>query len=294
MTMVPAPNRLRDRLAAGPDGKRRLLAAPGCWDGFSALLIEQAGFEAAFLSGAALSLARLGRPDVGLVAMGELAEAVQAITDRVSLPLIVDIDTGFGNALNTQRTVKVLERAGAAALQLEDQTFPKRCGHLRGKSVIPKAEMVGKVRAALDARDRTLIIARTDALGVEGVDAAIDRAEAYLEAGADIIFVEGPPTLDQTRAVADRFADRVPLIHNLVEGGITAVRTGDELEGLGFAIALHPMLLLHGLARNAPDWLAHLKTNRTTDGLEDRLFDLARLNAVAGVDDLTADAAKYA
>ncbi|KSB87737.1 carboxyvinyl-carboxyphosphonate phosphorylmutase [Caulobacter vibrioides] len=283
---------MRERLAVGPDGRRRLLAAPGCYDGFSALLVEQAGFEAAFLSGAALSLARLGRPDVGLVAVGELADAVRAIADRVDIPLIVDIDTGFGNALNTQRTVKVLERAGAAAVQLEDQTFPKRCGHIRGKGVIPVAEMVGKVRAALDARSDTLIIGRTDALGVEGPQAALDRAEAYLEAGADIVFVEGPRTLEETKAVAERFAARVPLIHNLVEGGITAVRTGAELQDLGFAIALHPMLLLHGLARYAPDWLAKLRADGTTDGLD--ILDLPRLNAVAGLDALLTDAATYA
>jgi 2-methylisocitrate lyase-like PEP mutase family enzyme len=287
-----AATRLRERLAAGPDGRRRLLAAPGCYDGFSALLVEQAGFEAAFLSGAALSLTRLGRPDVGLVAVGELADAVRAIADRVDIPLIVDIDTGFGNALNTQRTVKVLERAGAAAVQLEDQTFPKRCGHIRGKGVIPVAEMVGKIRAAVDARAETLIIGRTDALGVEGPQAALDRAEAYLEAGADIVFVEGPRTLEETRAVAERFAARVPLVHNLVEGGITAVRTGAELQELGFAIALHPMLLLHGLARYAPEWLATLRSQGTTDGLD--ILDLPRLNAVAGLDALLADAATYA
>ncbi|WP_240633760.1 isocitrate lyase/PEP mutase family protein [Caulobacter flavus] len=290
--MTSAATRLRERLAAGPDGRRRLLAAPGCYDGFSALLVEQAGFEAAFLSGAALSLARLGRPDVGLVAVGELADAVRAIADRVDIPLIVDIDTGFGNALNTQRTVKVLERAGAAAVQLEDQTFPKRCGHIRGKGVIPVAEMVGKVRAAVDARSETLIIGRTDALGVEGPQAALDRAEAYLEAGADIVFVEGPRTLEETKAVADRFAARVPLVHNLVEGGITALRTGAELQDLGFAIALHPMLLLHGLARYAPEWLATLRGQGTTDGLD--ILDLPRLNAVAGLDALLADAATYA
>lgn len=280
--MSRGPDALRRRLTAEPGGRRRLLAAPGCWDGFSALLIEQAGFEAAFLSGAALSLARLGQPDVGLLTVGELAQAVTAITDRVALPLIVDIDTGFGNALNTQRTVKTLERAGASALQIEDQTFPKRCGHQPGKSVIPMAEMVGKVRAALDARDRTLIIARTDALGVEGANAALERAEAYLEAGADLIFVEGPRTLDETRAVADRFAARVPLVHNLVEGGITAVRTGTELETLGFAVALHPMLLLHGLAKAGPEWLAHLRAHTTTDGLENQILDLPRLHARIG------------
>jgi len=281
----------RALVALGDDGRRTLRSVPGCWDGMTALLIEQAGFEAAFLTGGGLSMARLGRPDMGLVTMTEVAETVAVIRDRVALPLIVDGDTGFGNALNMARTVRASERAGASAIQIEDQGFPKRCGHMAGKSVIPLAEAVGKVKAALDARSDMLVIARTDAVSVEGLDAALDRAEAYLEAGADLIFVEGPRTLADTQAVATRFAKRVPLIHNLVEGGVSATDNGADLEAMGFALALHPLLLLHGLAAAAPGWLAHLKTERSTVGLP--LADLADINRITGAAALIATGARY-
>ncbi len=177
--------------------------APGCYDALSALMIERAGFAAAYLSGASLAYTRLGRPDVGLVTFSELVDTVGLIRDRVALPLIVDADTGFGNALNVQRTVRLLARAGADALQLEDQATPKRCGHLRDKTLVAKGEMVGKLHAALDARpgDGVLIIARTDAIAVEGFEAALDRAEAYHEAGADILFIEAPTSTEQLEAV---------------------------------------------------------------------------------------------
>src|SRR4051812_37307793 len=173
-------------------GQKPLVVAPGCYDALSALMIERAGFAAAYLSGASLAYTRLGRPDVGLVSLTELADTVGLIRDRVELPLIVDADTGFGNALNLHRTVRLLARQGADALQIEDQSTPKRCGHLRDKSLVSQAEMVGKVRAALDARpgEHVLIIARTDAIAVEGFERALDRADAYLEAGADVLFIE--------------------------------------------------------------------------------------------------------
>jgi len=176
------PVKLRALIEHGNRGGS-LLHLPGCWDGLSALLIEQAEFQAAFLSGSALAMARFGLPDLGLVTVTEMAETVAAITDRVAIPLVVDGDTGFGNALNMARSIRSLERAGAAAVQIEDQGFPKRCGHMSGKSVVPVAEMVGKIHAALDARQGMLIFARTDAIAVEGMDAALDRAEAYLAAG---------------------------------------------------------------------------------------------------------------
>ena len=285
--------RLKGLLAAGEDGRRRLLTVPGCWDGFTGLLIEQAGFEAAFLTGGGFSMARLGRPDMGLASFGEVAGAVAAIRERIALPLIVDADTGFGNALNMARTVRLFERAGASAVQIEDQTFPKRCGHMVGKGVIPLPEAVGKVKAALDARDHALVIARTDAVSVEGFDSAIARAEAFLEAGADLIFVEGPRTLEETRAVADRFAARVPLVHNLVEGGVTATKQGAELEAMGFAVALHPLLLLHGFAKAAPQWLAQLKAERSTEGFEDALATLKDMNRITGADALIATGNTY-
>ena len=184
-----------------------LIVAPGCYDALSALLIERAGFEAAYVSGASIAYTRLGRPDIGLVSFSELADIVAAIRERVSIPLIVDMDTGFGNALNVQRSVKLLAQAGASALQLEDQVTPKRCGHLADKSLVSAAEMCGKIRAALDARpsDEMLLIARTDAIAVEGFAAAIDRAEAYLAAGADVLFVEAPQTDEQLAAIGERF-----------------------------------------------------------------------------------------
>ena len=278
--------RLKAALALQPDGRRRLISAPGCWDGFTALLIAQAGFEAAFLTGGGFSMNRFGRPDMGLVDAAEVAAGIAAIRDRVDLPLVVDGDTGFGNALNVQRTVRQFERAGASAIQLEDQTFPKRCGHMAGKGVIPVGEAAGKIRAALDARDHCLIIARTDAVSVEGFDAAVERAEAYLEAGADLIFVEGPRTLEETAEVGRRFGARVPLVHNLVEGGVTATKSGAELEAMGFAVAVHPLLLLHGMAKRAPQWLRRLREDRSTEAFEDDLLTLSDMNVITGAEAL--------
>lgn len=186
--------------------------APGVYDALSALLAEQAGFEALYLSGGAVAYTLLGRSDVGLTTATETADVLARIADRVSLPIIVDGDTGYGNALNTQRTVRAFERAGAAMIQLEDQGFPKRCGHLAGKSLVSTAEMCGKLRAALDARHDagTLILARTDAVAVEGLDAAIERAEAYLACGVDALFVEAVVSAEDMGRVCERFAARIP------------------------------------------------------------------------------------
>jgi 2-methylisocitrate lyase-like PEP mutase family enzyme len=285
--------RLRARLAPDTDGRRRLLTVPGCWDGFTALLIEQAGFDAAFLTGGGLSMARLGRPDMGLATMTEVADTIAVIRDRIAIPLIVDGDTGFGNAVNMARTVRCFERAGASAIQIEDQGFPKRCGHMAGKTVVPLAEAVGKVKAALDARDAMLVIARTDAVSVEGLGSALDRAEAFLEAGADLVFVEGPRTMAETSAVADRLARRVPLVHNLVEGGLSATDSGAVLEAMGFAVALHPLVLLHGLAAAAPTWLGRLKADRSTAGIALEIATLADLNRITGAAALIATGARY-
>jgi 2-methylisocitrate lyase-like PEP mutase family enzyme len=270
------------------------LQVPGIYDGLSALLVERAGFPAAFLSGAALSFTRFGRPDLGLVCMDEVVQAISVIRERTPLPLIVDADTGFGNALNVQRTVREFEKAGASAIQLEDQLAPKRCGHMAGKQVVGAAEMLGKVRAALDARrdPATVIVARTDALGVEGFQSALDRAAAYAEAGADWVFVEGPETVEQMRTVAATV--RRPLVHNLVEGGRTPVTRIDQLAGLGYRVGLHPAFLVHLYTAVAPAMLAQLRADGTSDALRDRLLDLGRVNALLGADDLLADAAKYA
>jgi 2-methylisocitrate lyase-like PEP mutase family enzyme len=182
-----------------------LLTAPGVYDALTALIAEQAGARAVYLSGRRYRLYPLRPPRYRPRLDGEVADTIAAIRDRVALPLIVDADTGFGNALNTQRTMRAFERAGADAIQLEDQTLPKRCGHLDGKTLIPAGEMVGKIRAALDVRDRTLVIARTDAIAVEGFDAALDRAEMYTEAGADVLFIEAPQSRDHLEAITARF-----------------------------------------------------------------------------------------
>jgi 2-methylisocitrate lyase-like PEP mutase family enzyme len=283
---------LKALLHAGPEG-RRLHSVPGCWDGLTALLIERAGFPTAFLSGGALSMGRYGRPDMGLVTATEVIDAVAVIRDRIAIPLIVDGDTGFGNALTLQRTLRAFERAGASAVQIEDQGFPKRCGHMAGKTVVPLAEAVGRIKAALDTRENMLVIARTDALAVEGLTAAIDRAEAYLDAGADLLFIEGPRTMDELEAVAVRFAGRVPLVHNLVEGGVTPVDSGAALEALGFALAFHPLLLMHGLVAQAPRWLDTLAQERSTTSLGSEIVRLADMNALLGASELVSLGERY-
>ncbi|MCZ8321784.1 MAG: isocitrate lyase/PEP mutase family protein [Novosphingobium sp.] len=263
-------------LAAAVPGYARgqVLSLPGVWDGLSIKLVEQAGFPAAFLSGGALSMARHGRRDMGLVTMSELAQAVQLIREVSDLPLFVDADTGFGNDDNAVRTIRVLEAAGATAIQLEDQVFPKRCGFLAGKAVIPAEEYLDKLKAVLDARrGPTLVIARTDARSIEGFAAALDRACAYAEAGADLVFLEGPETVAEMQTIAAALPE-VPLVHNLVEGGVSPVSTAAELQALGYAVALHPLVLLHGFIRQGPAHLAVLRQTGSTESLRDQLADL--------------------
>ena len=235
-------------------------------------------------------MARHGRPDIGLVTLSELATTVSLIREISELPLIVDADTGFGNALNAQRMMQMLEGAGATAIQLEDQSFPKRCGHMAGKSVIPASDYVGKLKAVLDARrGHTLVIARTDARSVEGFEATIERAHRYRDAGADLLFIEGPHTAAEMEAISAQFAGNLPLVHNLVEGGTTPVSSVRELSNLGYAIGLHPLILLHGFIRQAPGLLAHLKTEGSTADLD--IANLAEFGDLLGVSQIL-DAAK--
>lgn len=284
------PIPLRRLLGAG-----RILVAPGVYDGLSAALAEQAGFQSVYLSGASIAYTRFGRPDIGLLGMNEVAQTLAAIRERVALPIVVDADTGFGNALNVQRTVRVFEREGASAIQLEDQTMPKRCGHLAGKSLVPAAEMVGKIKAALDARasDETLVIARTDAIAVEGFDAALARAEAYADAGADLLFVEAPRSLEQMRAVAERFAGRVPLVANMVEGGATPLSTAAELEALGYAMVIFPGGLVRAFAHMAREYFASLREHGTTQPFRNRMVDFAGLNALIGTEEMLERGRRY-
>ncbi|MDA4844029.1 isocitrate lyase/PEP mutase family protein [Hoeflea poritis] len=272
-----------------------ILIAPGVYDGLTAALAAEAGFEALYLSGAAVAYTRLGRPDIGLTSVSEVAETMALIRDRVDLPVIIDADTGFGNALNAQRTMRQFERAGANALQLEDQTFPKRCGHLSDKSLIPAGEMAGKIAAMADARqsDETLIIARTDAIAVEGIEAAMDRAEAYVAAGADILFVEAPRSGDELRRVVDRFGERVPLLANMVEGGATPLQSATDLEALGYDIVIFPGGIVRALARTAVDYYASLHTHGTNRPFADRMFDFGGLNDRIGTDEMLKSGKRY-
>jgi 2-methylisocitrate lyase-like PEP mutase family enzyme len=272
-----------------------LVVAPGCYDALSALLIERAGFEAAYVSGASIAYTRLGGPDIGLVSFSELTDIVRAISERVSIPLIVDMDTGFGNALNVQRTVKLLAQAGASALQLEDQVTPKRCGHLTGKELISTAEMCGKIRAALDARpsEDVLLIARTDAIAVEGFDAAIARAEAYLSAGADVLFIEAPQSVEQLTAIGERFRGRVPLLANMVEGGKTPLQDAAQLEKFGFSIAIFPGGTVRALAHHLTEYFASLKAHGTTAPFRDRMLDFKGINDIVGTDAMLEAGKRY-
>lgn len=269
--------------------------APGIYDALSALIAEQAGFEALYLSGASIAYTKLGRSDIGLTTFSEVEETLARITERVTTPVIVDADTGFGNALNTQRTVRGFERAGAAMIQLEDQTFPKRCGHLSGKGVVPVAEMCGKLRAAVDARHSadTLILARTDAVAVEGLDAALDRAEAYLECGVDALFVEALRTPEQMDRACARFASRIPLLANMVEGGQTPIESADELTRRGFKIVIFPGGTARAAAHALQGYYGSLKQAGTTAPWRDRMLDFDQLNDVIGTPSLLEQGKRY-
>ena len=281
---------LKQRLA-----EPRAVLAPGIYDALSALVAQQAGFEALYLSGASLAYTLMGRSDIGLTTYSEVVETLSRITDRVDLPVIVDADTGFGNALNVQRTVKGLERAGAAMIQLEDQTFPKRCGHLDGKSVVPVGEMVGKLKSALDARrsPSTLIMARTDALAVEGMEASFDRAEQYLACGVDALFIEALRTSEQMDAACQRFGARIPLLANMVEGGKTPVQNVAELQKRGFRIVIFPGGTVRAVAHTLQGYYASLRENQTTDAWKSRMLDFESLNQLIGTPELMRQGKRY-
>jgi 2-methylisocitrate lyase-like PEP mutase family enzyme len=281
--------RLRE-LLAGP-----AFIAPGCYDAFTALLVEQAGFGCAYLSGASVAFTRLGRPDIGLTTLTEVADVVGNIRDRVALPLVVDGDDGFGNAINVQRSVRLFERRGASGIQLEDQAAPKRCGHLDGKRLVGTAEMVGKLRAALDARQdpATVIVARTDAIAVEGFEAGLERAAAYLEAGADVLFIEALQTREQLAEAGRRFGARVPLLANMVEGGKTPMLPLAELAALGFRLAIYPGAMVRVLGHAGRAYLKVLKDQGSTLAHRDHMLDFAQLNIVIGTDAMLQAGKKY-
>lgn len=280
---------LRSRLAAPP-----ILIAPGVYDALTGHLAERAGFSAAYVSGAAIAYTRLGRPDIGLVAMSEVADTVALIRDRVGSHLIVDADTGYGNALNVARTVRIFERAGANAIQIEDQDFPKRCGHLDDKTLVPAQEMVGKIKAALDARQsrETLVIARSDAIAVEGFEQAMARAMSYREAGADILFVEAPKNRDELKRIPPALKD-VPVMANMVEGGKTPSLNAADLQALGFSLVIFPGAIVRAVAHTAGEFYASLAANGTSEPFRNRMHDFDGLNEVIGTPAMIALGKQY-
>ena len=286
--MTDAVN-LRTRLARKP-----IVIAPGIFDALTAHIAEQAGFSTLYVSGAAIAYTRLGRPDIGLVSMSEVADTIAMIRDRVGAHLVVDADTGYGNALNVSRATRLFERAGANAIQLEDQAFPKRCGHLDNKTLIPAEEMVGKIKAATDSRRSrdTLVIARTDAIAVEGFEQAIARALSYRDAGADVLFVEAPKTRAELQLVPIAIKD-VPLMANMVEGGKTPPLAAADLEAIGFSLVIFPGGVVRAMARTAKDFYASLATHGTSEPFIDRMYDFTALNDVIGTSEMISLGKQY-
>ena len=281
--------KLRSRLMRKP-----IVVAPGVYDAFTALVAEQSGFKTLYVSGAAISYTRLGRPDIGLVSMSEVVEIVGAMRDRVDADLIVDADTGYGNALNVGRAMRLFERAGASAIQLEDQDFPKRCGHLDGKVLVPAAEMAGKIKAALDARRsrETLVIARTDAIAVEGFERAVERAALYRDAGADVLFVEAPKTRAELKRIPPALGG-VPLLANMVEGGKTPPLSAAELESMGFALVIFPGGIVRALGHMASEYYASLAASGTSKPFRSRMLDFTSINELIGTPEMLALGKRY-
>lgn len=273
---------------------RRAMLVPGAANALTARVIEDGGFEALYVTGAGIANTLLGVPDIGLVTMSEIQATVEAIGEIATLPMVVDIDTGFGNAINTHRTVRVLERAGACAVQIEDQVFPKRCGHFDGKAVIPAAEMASKVRAAAEAREdpNLLVIARTDARAVEGLDAALDRARTYIEVGADVTFVEAPVSVEEMRRICAELP--VPQIANLVVGGRTPMLPQAELAEIGFAAVLYANTPLQAAVKAMGDVLGALKRDGDLAAVADRLADFSERQRVVRKDSYDAMETRYA
>jgi 2,3-dimethylmalate lyase len=245
-------------------GSGDMVLAPGCYDPLGARLVEEAGFGAVYMTGFGTAAGRLGRPDVGLLTLTEMVDNARRIAHAVGVPVIADADTGYGNAINVIRTVHEYEAAGVAAIHIEDQVTPKKCGHLEGKEVIDAGEMVAKVSAAVAARQSPdfLIIARTDARAVEGLDAALDRARRYRDAGADMLFVEAPQSTDEIKTIADRLAD-VPLLFNFAEGGRTPAVTHAFLRDLGFRVVIFPLSTLLSATAAMRSALAQIKASGT-------------------------------
>jgi carboxyvinyl-carboxyphosphonate phosphorylmutase len=263
-----------------------ILRAPGAFDAWSARLVEKAGFPVVYMTGYGASASVLGQPDIGLMTMSEMVKQAGNMVSAVNVPFIADGDTGYGGVLNVIRTVREFEKAGVSGLQLEDQVFPKRCGHMEGKQVIPVDEMAAKIKAAVFARgsDDFVIIARTDARAVTGLDDAISRAHAYAEAGADVLFVEAPQSLEEMKKIASEFT--LPLVANMVEKGKTPLFSARELEQIGYKIAIYPVTTLYAATRAMMKVLKNLKEESNPDRLLEDLVGFEEFNGLIGVENM--------
>ena len=295
---------MADLLRSRPDGPaalRRLLDGPepillpGCYDALGARLIEQAGFDAVYMTGFGTAASLLGRPDIGLLGMSEMVDNAARITAAVDLPVVADADTGYGNPINVIRTVQTYERAGVAGLHLEDQVLPKRCGHMDGKVVVPTAEMEAKIRAAVDARTNPdlVLIARTDARAPHGIDDALDRAHRFAAAGADVLFVEALQGEDEIELVAKELADRIPLVFNWVEGGKTPPLSHERLAELGYKLIIMPIGTLLAATQAMQQVLASIKEHGTPLGALDQLPAFADFTDVIGLSEIQALESDY-
>jgi methylisocitrate lyase len=278
------------RMLDGPE----IVVLPGAYDALSARLAERAGFAALFTTGFGFSASVLGMPDFGLLTMSETMDRVRHVVNAVSIPVVADMDTGYGNPLNVQRTVREVIASGAAGIILEDQEWPKKCGHFEGKRVIPAEDHAAKLRAAIDARagDDLVIIARTDARAPLGLDEAIRRGKMYRDAGADVVFIEAPQSIDDLKAVKAAIPD-VPLFANMIEGGKTPLLTYQELQELGYKMVVFPLSALLAAAKAIGEVYAELYAKKTTAALVDRLTPFHEFEEIVGVPELRAAESKY-
>ncbi|MDQ0285381.1 carboxyvinyl-carboxyphosphonate phosphorylmutase [Desulfofundulus luciae] len=271
-----------------------ILLLPGAHDVLTARIIEKTGFEAVYMTGYGTAASMLGKPDVGLLSMSEMVMRVGHMASAVNIPVIADGDTGYGNAVNVMRTVREYEKAGAAAIQLEDQVMPKKCGHMLGRDVIPVEEMVGKIKAAVDARTDSdfVIIARTDARTRYGIEEAIARGKAYEEAGADVLFIESPESIEEMRLITSSF--RVPVLANMLEKGRTPLLSARELQKLGYHIALYPVSSTYVIAKAVSELMQVLKEEGTTRSMLDRMITFEEFNTFIGLPEIRELERKYA
>ncbi len=266
--------------------EKEILVMPGAHDALCAKLAQLAGHKAVTMGGYSASASLLGQPDVSLLTLTEMADCYRRVVDSVEIPVFVDGDTGYGGVLNVRRTVKELEKTGAAGMFIEDQVFPKRCGHMQGKQVIPAVDMIGKVKAAVDARvdEDFVIMARTDALAVHGLDKAIDRGNLYRRAGADLIFVEAPVSVAQMKAITTQIEG--PTLANNVEGGKSPLVNISELQRIGYSAVVFPVAATYAVAHAVGNLMREIKDTGTTQGFMDRMVTFDAFNSLIGLEEL--------